>query len=165
MMTRTAMAMLILLASQGHAAERAMAPANAEQLRGIVVDMKENPRGPFQRLRWFCADGTVLPPKAYACAEHGGGRQHGEWSADALALHAAGYPVANVLAALTPEDFDDSEAADAHFRMLLLEQFLYRIDDGWILRRARYYRGAFQVEQEEQSASEPWRIWSTGRSG
>ncbi len=154
MMIRAAMTLLILWASPIYPAERASAPANAEQLRAIVLDMKVNPRGPFARLRWFCADGTVLPPRAYACAEHGGGRQHGEWSADALALRAAGYPVANVLAALGPEDFDDSEAADVHFRMLLLEQFLYRIDDGWILRRARYYRGAFQVEQEEQSAAQ-----------
>ncbi len=153
MLRRAAMAILLLFAGQVHPAERTTAPADVEQLRAIVIGMKENPRGPFARLRWFCADGTVLPPKAYACAEHGGGRQHGEWGADALMLRAAGYSVANVLAALSPEDFDDSEAADAHFRMLLLEQFLYRIDDGWILRRARYYRGAFQVEQEEQSAA------------
>jgi phosphohistidine swiveling domain-containing protein len=147
----------LLIGHSGSAAATAAAtaePDNVDALRAIVVGMKTNPRGPFQRLRWFCADGAVLAPKAYACAEHGGGRQHGQWSADTLTLHAAGYPVANVLAALTPDDFDDSETADMHFRILLLEQFLFRIDDGWILRQARFYRGAFQVEQEELSAYE-----------
>jgi phosphohistidine swiveling domain-containing protein len=144
--------LLGMLAGQAHAVEAPAAPANADQLRGIIVNMKASPRGPFKRLRWFCADGSVLPPKAYACKEHGGGRQHGQWSDYTLLLHAAGFPVANVLAALTPDYFDDSEAADYHFRTLLLEQFLFRIDDGWILRQARYYRGAFQVEQEESSA-------------
>jgi len=42
----------------------------------------EQPRGPFSRIRWFCSDGTILPPKAYACTPHGGGFQHGQWSAD-----------------------------------------------------------------------------------
>ena len=51
-----------------------------ETMQSWVRDMKASPRGPFARIRWFCNDGTVLPPKPYACADHGGGRQHGEWS-------------------------------------------------------------------------------------
>ena len=52
-------------------------PDNAT-LRGWVQKMKKSPRGPFKQLRWFCNDGTILPPKEYACREHGGGVQHGE---------------------------------------------------------------------------------------
>ena len=51
-----------------------LGPAQAAELRGIVAAMKVNPRGPFSRIRWFCADGTILAPKAYACVDHGGGR-------------------------------------------------------------------------------------------
>ena len=29
-----------------------------------------------------------------------------------------------------------------------MERYLQRVDDGWILRKARYYRGAFQFEDE-----------------
>jgi hypothetical protein len=114
--------------------------------------MKENPRGPFERIRWFCNDGTILPPKAYACSDHGGGRQHGEWSDETLRLHKEGFPVANVMVELSAEDFGESLAEQQHFRTLVLEQFLIDTNDGWILRKARFYRGAFQVEGEETSA-------------
>ena len=49
------------------------APPNAETLRGWIEEMKSSPKGPFERIRWYCRDGTVLPPKAYACKNHGGG--------------------------------------------------------------------------------------------
>ncbi|MDP7571791.1 MAG: hypothetical protein QF391_09315, partial [Myxococcota bacterium] len=67
--------------------------------------MKASPRGPFERIRWFCKDGTVLPPKAYACRDHGGGFQHGELNTEANALRAKGYSVANVYAGIDPAPF------------------------------------------------------------
>jgi hypothetical protein len=42
-----------------------------EELLSQVVSMKDSARGPFSRIRWFCADGTVLPPTPYACKPHG----------------------------------------------------------------------------------------------
>jgi phosphohistidine swiveling domain-containing protein len=123
-------------------------------MRSIVESMKANPRGPFSRIRWFCADGTILPPKAYACSEHGGGRQHGEWSADTLRLHEAGFPVANVMVELSAEDFGEALSQQQHFRTVILEQFLIDANDGWILRKARFYRGALQVENERVAAYE-----------
>jgi hypothetical protein len=126
-------------------------PSNADDLADALDAMKDNPRGPFQRIRWFCEDGSILPPKAYACVEHGGGVQHGEWSETTRGIRAAGYPIANVLASLGPEDFT-GEAGYRLLRFVLLEQFLIDTDDGWILRQARYYRGAFQIENEEASA-------------
>ena len=45
-----------------------------------IAEMKAAERGPFARLRWFCRDGSVLPPRPYACSGHGGGYQHGELS-------------------------------------------------------------------------------------
>jgi len=68
--------------------------------RGWVNEMEALERGPFSRLRWFCNDGTVLPPKSYACKDHGGGYQHGEWSDKTLELRKQGYLLANVLAGL-----------------------------------------------------------------
>jgi len=129
-------------------------PAEAAELRAIVTDMKTEPRGPFSRIRWFCNDGAVLPPKEYACADHGGGRQHGEWSEDTLRLRREGFPIANVMVDLSAADFGESLDQQMHFRTLVLEQFLIDINDGWILRRARFYRGALQVEGEEASAYE-----------
>ncbi len=130
----------------------ALDPADAAQLQGLIEAMKDSDRGPFRRIRWFCEDGTILPPKAYACEQHGGGRQHGEWSESTEIVRAAGFPIANVMVELGPEDFGDSPGQQEHFRILVLEQYLIDLDDGWILRGARYYRGAFQIEDEEQSA-------------
>ena len=51
-----------------------------ETFRQWIEEMKTSPKGPFSRIRWFCRDGSTLPPKPYACKDHGGGVQHGEWT-------------------------------------------------------------------------------------
>jgi len=117
-----------------------------------IEEMKANPRGPFERIRWFCKDGTVLPPKAYACKDHGGGVQHGEWSEQASALRSKGYAVANVFAGMDPAPLLGTNADLALLDQLLMERFLIRVDDGWIFRGARSYRGALQAEDEEAGA-------------
>ena len=129
-------------------------PASAElpnerELRSWIEGFKTSPKGPFERIRWFCKDGTVLPPKAYACKNHGGGIQHGEWNARAKALRAGGYTVATVLASVDPQAFVGSDADLFALRQILLERFLIGWDDGWIFRGARSYRGALQIEDEE----------------
>ena len=58
-----------------------LSESDAATYRGLIEEMKAAPRGPFKQLRWFCADGSVLPPKAYACTELGGG--HRELGIDA----------------------------------------------------------------------------------
>ena len=117
-------------------------------LRGWVEEMKSAPRGPFTRLRWFCNDGTVLPPKAYACRDHGGGVQHGEWSDRVKLMRANGYYIANVFADIDPSTFSQDAEHIEIVKQMILEQFLIDADDGWILRKARYYRGALQTEDE-----------------
>ncbi|MEW5973139.1 MAG: phosphoenolpyruvate synthase, partial [Pseudomonadota bacterium] len=125
-------------------------PDPAEMARWIH-EMKASPRGPFERIRWFCKDGTVLPPGPYACAKHGGGIQHGELNERARILQAAGYPVGTVLAALDPVEIV-SPASRTRLKGILLERWLVAADDGWVLRQARHYRGAFQGEDELAAA-------------
>ena len=120
-------------------------------LRNWIQEMKQSPRGPFKQIRWFCADGTVQPPQPYACRERGGGNQHGEWNDRIKLLRAGGYYIANVLAALKPEDFLRLPEKDELLKQILLEQFLIAADDGWIFRRAYYYPGALQAEEEIES--------------
>ena len=120
------------------------------QLQALVQELKEAPRGPFQRLRWFCNDGAVLPPKPYACSERGGGRQHGQYRKDVAQLRSDGFAIANVLASIDADDLLDSP--DDTLQQLLIEKFFIRYDDGWIFHRARFYRGGLQVEDEIASA-------------
>ena len=117
-----------------------------------IAHMKDRQRGPFERIRWFCDDGTVLPPGEGACREYGGGVQHGEWNARTLAIRNQGYLVATLLADLKTLDFVGANPRLDDLRQILLEQFLIQIDDGWVFRQARFYRGALQVEDERAGA-------------
>jgi Pyruvate phosphate dikinase, AMP/ATP-binding domain len=124
----------------------------ADRYRAWITEMKENPRGPFSAIKWYCKDGSVFPPREYACAKRGGGVQHGEWSDRTRELRGRGYKVATLLAgldaaaAVAAEDFPDTYA------QLLVEKFLIGADDGWIFRRAQFYRGAIQAEDERDGA-------------
>ncbi len=124
----------------------------SSEYRAWIEEMERSERGPFSRLRWFCTDGTVLAPKAYACKDHGGGYQHGQWSDKTLELRGQGYLIANVLAGLDAGRFIDEAGFGNAFAQILIERFLVGADDGWILRRAQFYRGAIQEEDEREAA-------------
>jgi hypothetical protein len=127
---------------------------NNPEYRQWIQEMKTRERGPFKELRWFCNDGSIFPPKAYACAEHGGGHQHGSWSDKTRELRDQGYLVANFLAGYdTDVDINQPAFLDA-YNQLLIEKFLVRVDNGWILRRALFYRGAIQEEGERDGGRE-----------
>ena len=131
--------------------------AELEQVQAyqrLVQEMKTEARGPFSRLRWFCNDGSVLAPKAYACVERGGGRQHGQWSENTRQLREAGYLIGNVIAATDAERVAKDYSPVGVLQAILVEKFLIDTDDGWILRKARFYRGAFQGEDERRVAAE-----------
>jgi hypothetical protein len=123
--------------------------AQIEEVRTALASMKRDERGPYLQIRWFCADGTVHPPQGTPCRELGGGVQHAELNDRARHL---GDLLFHVGTLLTPLGFDalfDAERDHYRLKELILHQYLFEIDDGWVLRRARYYRGARQIEDEE----------------
>ncbi|MFQ5744418.1 MAG: hypothetical protein ACE5HV_12640, partial [Acidobacteriota bacterium] len=124
--------------------------AQADEIRALLASFKRDPRGPYLDIRWFCNDGTVLPPQAGACGAHGGGHQHAELKPQALALETLGFHPGTILRAIAYERFVDAEHANYRLRELIVDSFLQQYDDGWVLRRARYYRGARQIEDEER---------------
>jgi hypothetical protein len=141
--------LFLFIANAGAASD-----ADRSAYRGWIDAMKTSERGPFERIRWFCNDGTVLPPKAYACEPHGGGYQHGEWSERTVELREQGYLIASLLAGLQADEFlADKGVGDAYAQMLI-ERYLVSADDGWIFRRALFYRGAIQEEDEREGARE-----------
>jgi len=151
-MSRHPVLMLLALLLWGSPAVAAPLPEKPV-LRTWIEEMKHSERGPFARIRWFCKDGAILPPEPYACREeHGGGYQHGEWTGRVKLLRANGYFIANVLSDLDASAFAARPDVDDAFSQILIEQYLVRADNGWILRRARYYRGALQEEGERLGA-------------
>jgi len=144
----------MLFALHGKAMAEPGDVVDAVQMRGWVEQFKQSDHGPFERIRWFCKDGAILEPVESACRDHGGGRQHGDWKKAVLQMRQQGYLVANVLAALDPDQFIGDEARLDDLRQVLLEQFLVRADDGWVFRRSRFlYRGSLQIEDEQVAAS------------
>jgi hypothetical protein len=129
------------------AAAQAELPDDAT-LRSWVQEMKEASRGPFRQIRWFCKDGSILPPKEYACREHGGGVQHGEWTDRVKLMRDNGYYIANIYADIDSEQIRQDPQFAQILKQMILERFLIDADDGWILKKARYYRGALQTEDE-----------------
>ena len=125
---------------------------NTAEYQTWAGEMKAAERGPFSRIRWFCNDGAVLPPQSYACKDHGGGYQHGEWNKKTLEMRKQGYLVANLLAGMDAGQFIEEPDFGNAFAQILIERFLVGVDDGWILRRALFYRGAIQEEDERAAA-------------
>ncbi|NOR25047.1 MAG: hypothetical protein GQ542_11770 [Desulforhopalus sp.] len=149
------LAFILLLARVGCpiASEAATSPPQ-DTLRQWIAEMQSSSRGPFARIRWFCNDGSILPPKPYACREHGGGVQHGDWTDRVKQLRTEGYYISNVLASLDVEQIISGPGYSDLYNQLLIEKFLIAADDGWIFRKARYYRGALQAENEAAGARE-----------
>ena len=54
-----------------------------------------------------------------------------------------------ILAYTAHQEFWDSQNQNSRLKQYQLDKYLRSIDDGWILQKAQYYRGAVQVEDEE----------------
>ena len=138
----------VFLIPLGSAEQVASQPLPATELRGLVEAFKTDPRGPYQGIRWFCPDGTVLPANT-RCPEPGG-IQHGLHK-DIVSEIARknGIHLGQILAGTSFDAFLDLSNQSSRLKQYQLERFLQAAGDGWILRKARYYRGAVQAEDEE----------------
>jgi hypothetical protein len=65
-----------------------------------------------------------------------------------------GWSIGTVFAALTFAELGDDATRRQRLRELALERYLTDVDDGWVLRRARNYRGRVQIEGEEATGRE-----------
>jgi hypothetical protein len=121
------------------------------EARKILAGFKASPKGPFLRIRWFCQDGSILPPAGTPCRERGGGNQHAELTAEAKKLAEWNLHTGTILTGLAFEELLDG-ARDHHWlKELVLEKYLVEVNDGWVYRKAFSYRGARQVEDEERA--------------
>lgn len=128
-----------------------LSPKQVEQTRKLLDDFKANAKGPYLQIRWFCKDGTVQPPAGTPCKTRGGGIQYAELSPAAKGLANWNLDVGTVIAGLDFQRFFDGKRDHWMARQLVLEKYLTDIDEGWIYRRARSYRGSRQAEDEEKA--------------
>ena len=116
-------------------------------LRETIEAIKTAPRGPFKHLRHWCNDGSVLPPSE-SCDPRGGGLEYGEWTDEVKALRAEGFEVANVYAIVKPERFTGPAPDLRALQQMVIERCLIALDDGWVMRATKSYRGSVQAEDE-----------------
>lgn len=153
----SAICTLAFIGSHANAAAPFLEPPSPEAIteaRKLVSKMRNNLRGPYSNIQWVCKDGTVLPPKAWACRPHGGGNQYAKYSSDRDRLAELGFPVGTIYMALERPPQAPDARPFLRLRDLPFEQYLVDIDDGWVLHKARSYRGRLQIEDEEQVGRE-----------
>src|SRR5258707_471599 len=121
---------------------------DAAHLRRVIETYKKDPLGPYQTLRWFCPDGSILLPQQRCPTP--GGIQHAVPKDEVRALAATQHVFLGQILAGTPnEAFLDEAHGFARAKQYLLERYLRAVDDGWIMRRGYSFRGAVQAEDEE----------------
>lgn len=123
--------------------------ADPVAVQQLVQRLKSEVRGPYRDIRWFCPDGSTRPARD-PCPD-GPGNQHARLRTDVEDLARKEHLFLGQILTNTPfADFWDAENGHSRLMQYQLEQFLRRRDDGWIHRRARYYRGAVQAEDEQE---------------
>lgn len=119
----------------------------SETIKKQIDAYKEDPRGPYKDLRWFCPDGSVVPPQE-RCPQRGG-KQRARYKDEVVTLQKTNHLfLGQILATTDYQSFWDTANNHSRLKQYQLEQYLRSIDNGWILRKAQYYRGAIQAEDE-----------------
>lgn len=121
---------------------------SAEELADAVAVFKAAERGPYEAIRWYCPDGSIIPAQS-RCTDPGG-IQHAALNARAREIRDRnGVHLGQILAGSDPMAFLDRANGFSRARQYELERFLKLNDGGWVLARAQFYRGAVQAEDEE----------------
>ncbi|SDE51153.1 Pyruvate phosphate dikinase, PEP/pyruvate binding domain [Pricia antarctica] len=120
------------------------------QLIARIAFYKNDIRGPYKDIRWFCTDGSVRAPKDPCPSEIGPGVQHARYKDDVEAI-AKDYHIylGQLLAYTDAPDFWDAKNDHSRLKQYQLDKYLRLVDSGWINQKSQFYRGAVQSEDEE----------------
>ncbi|MFA9389910.1 MAG: PEP/pyruvate-binding domain-containing protein [Prolixibacteraceae bacterium] len=122
-------------------------PIDNKIIKDQIATFKKEPKGPYQQIMWYCPDGSKVPPKQ-RCPEKGGVQRatYNSWIEN-LAKSNHIY-LGQILSATDFAEFLDEENLYSRMKQYQIENYLKNVDNGWVVRRAIYYRGAFQDEDE-----------------
>lgn len=116
-------------------------------IKSKVEAFKNETKGPYQQIMWFCPDGSMVPPQM-RCPEPGGVQRatYKPW-VETLAKTNHIF-LGQILAATDNRAFLDEENQFSRIKQYQIENYLENVDNGWIQQKAKFYRGAFQDEAE-----------------
>lgn len=120
-----------------------------QEIANRIAEYKTLIRGPYLKIEWFCDDGTHRDSKD-PCPEEIGGIQHARYRKGIEQLQEKNHLYfADILAYTDRSDFWDANHEHSRLKQYQLNRYLMNNDDGWIMRKAQFYRGAIQNEDEE----------------
>ena len=123
-------------------------PKSNGEITELITKLKLDSKGPYKAIRWFCPDGSNVPPDQ-RCPEPGG-VQRGQYKDVIVSLAKTNkIYLGQILSATDTKQFWDIENQHSRLKQYQIEKYLQLIDDGWINRKAKYYRGAVQEEDEQ----------------
>lgn len=123
---------------------------DVESTKALIESYKIDVRGPYRDIRWFCKDGSIRDPKDPCPTEIGPGVQHARYKETVITLakkHQLYF--GQILTSTDQGEFLDQKNNFSRLKQYQLEKYLKTVDNGWILRKGQFYRGAIQIEDEE----------------
>lgn len=111
---------------------------------------KQNDRGPYKSINWFCSDGEVREARDPCPKDKDNAVQHASYRDDTKEL-ANKYHLffGEILASTDRTKFWDENNNQSRLKQYQLNKYLESIDDGWVQRKSQFYRGAIQSEDEQ----------------
>ncbi|MEL6141669.1 MAG: phosphoenolpyruvate synthase, partial [Bacteroidota bacterium] len=120
-------------------------------LAALVEEFKNSDRGPYLDIQWFCADGTVRDPREGCDTTDYRNKQHARYRGDVQRLGRQQHLfLGQILTPTSYPAFWDEVENHSRLKQYQMGKYLADVDDGWVLRKAQYYRGALQIEDEMQ---------------
>ncbi|WP_165748129.1 PEP/pyruvate-binding domain-containing protein [Cellulophaga sp. Z1A5H] len=121
-----------------------------EAITTQISTYKNDIRGPYKDIRWFCTDGSIRQPKDPCPENIGPGVQHARYKDAIIALGKSNHIyLGQILAYTEAKEFWDTENNHSRLKQYQLDKYLRTIDEGWILQKGQFYRGSIQSEDEQ----------------
>lgn len=120
---------------------------NTSEIKSLIGNLKQDTKGPYYRIKWFCKDGTERAAKD-PCPE--GGNQHASYKPEVKTL-AKNHHIflGNILATSSFDTVWDASNNHSRLKQYQIVKYLSSIDEGWIYKKGQFYRGSMQSEDEE----------------
>jgi len=126
------------------------AQISPDKVQNLIYTYKNDIRGPYKDIRWFCTDGSVRQPKDPCPDNIGPGVQHARYKDEVIALGKSNHVyLGQILAYTNVDELWDNNNNHSRLKQYQLDKYLRLVDDGWINKKGQYYRGSVQVEDEE----------------
>lgn len=121
-----------------------------DQIKDLITSYKNDVRGPYKDIRWFCTDGSLRQPKDPCPENIGPGVQHARYKDAVVNLGKTNHIyLGQILAYTDAAEFWDVKHNHSRLKQYQLDKYLRTIDNGWVNQKGQFYRGSIQSEDEE----------------